>query len=292
MRARAAQRWTLGSLALLTLAGLQSPGCSEPSPVGSSGTPPADASAQVGRDAGTDLAAAVGDSLPTGAISLFNRKGCPAGWEPLGAAAGRTLIPTTGDSKPGATRGQPLEDGEDRKHSHTLPVTLNLPAVTYAGVVGEANHGVARASSAPMTVVGDKASTGLPYVQLLVCQKQAAPDLGQRPAPTGTLMFFQTAACPDGWAQAGSTQGRVLIGLPEDGTPGQKFGGAALAADEKRTHHHALSGKLKTSSHGIALLSGGAAGGYAKDGEHPYDGKSEEEEAQLPYLQLLQCQKL
>jgi len=292
VRGRAAPRWALGSLALLTWAGLQSPGCSEPTAVGTSGTPPADASAQAGSDAGADLAAAAGDSLPTGAISLFNRKGCPPGWEPLAAAAGRTLIPTAGDSQPGATSGQPLEDGEDRQHSHGLPVTLNLPSVTYAGVVGEANHGVARAGSLPLTVVGDKASSGLPYVQLLVCQKQAAPDLGQRPAPTGTLMFFQTAACPAGWGQAGSTQGRVLIGLPEDGTPGQKFGGKALGADEKRTHHHKLAGKLQTSAHGIALLSGGAAGGYARDGEHAYDGTSDEQEAQLPSLQLLQCQKL
>ena len=285
------RRGALGSLVLLTWAGLLGPGCSTPTPVGSSGTPPA-ADASAPADASADAATPAGDSLPTFAISLFNRKSCPPGWEPLAAAAGRTLIPTPGASAPGTTSGEPLGDGEDRKHTHGLPVTLNLPSVNYAGVVGEANHGVARASSVPMTVVGEKASAGLPYVQLLVCQKQAAPDLSQRPAPAGTLMFFQTAACPDGWGQAGSTQGRVLIGLPVDGTPGQPFGGKPLGAGEKRTHHHMLSGKLKTSAHGIALLSGGAAGGYAKDGEHPYDGKSEEQEAELPYLQLLQCQKL
>jgi hypothetical protein len=108
----------------------------------------------------------------------------------------------------------------------------------------------------------------------------------------GTLMFFATADCPLGWGQAGSTQGRILIGLPAGATPGQKFGGPALGAGEKRTHHHGFAGAITTSAHGIALLSGGAAGGYAKDDRHPYAGTSEEQASELPYLQLRQCQKL
>ena len=201
-------------------------------------------------------------------------------------------MPTVGSQPPGATVGKPLDDGEDRQHTHGMPVSLTLPSVNYAGIAGEANHGVARAGSVPMTVTGSKASTGLPYVQLLVCQKQVPPDLAQRPAPVGTLMFFKSAGCPTGWGQAGSTQGRILIGLPDGATPGQKFGGAALTGTDKRTHHHKFAGEITTSAHGIALLSGGAASGYAKDGTHPYDATTEETEAEVPYLQLLHCQKL
>ena len=288
-RARGGGNTALGLLLAGGLAGL---GCSSPVSIGSSGmAPPADASPPA-VDGGPDAAQPGGDSLPTGAISLFNRRSCPAGWEVLQLGAGRTLVPTQGDSPPGNMAGQPLADGEERTHGHPMPANLNLPSVNYAGVVGEANHGVARAGSVPMTVKGTPAGAGLPYVQLLVCQKQAAPDLSQRPAPTGTLMFFQSGDCPAGWGRAGSTQGRILIGLPEGGTPGQPFGGKPLAAAERRTHRHGFAGMVKTNSHGIALASGGAAGGYAKDGTLPYQGMTDEQDSELPYLQLLQCQKL
>ena len=108
-----------------------------------------------------------------------------------------------------------------------------------------------RAGSVPLTVTGSKASAGLPYVQLWVCQKQAAADRNQRPAPAGTMMFFSTTDCPSGWGQVGSTQGRVLIGLPDGATPGQKFGGTALSSGEKRTHHHDFAGTITTSAHGV-----------------------------------------
>ena len=292
MTGRAQKRSVNPAWGLLFATSLAGFGCSSPASIGSSGmAPPADASAP-GVDAGADAAPPGGDSLPTGAISLFNRRSCPNGWEPLQLGAGRTLVPTQGDSPPGNMAGQPLSDGEERTHGHPMPATLNLPSVNYAGVVGEANHGVARAGSVSMMVKGTPTGAGLPYVQLLVCQKQAAPDPSQRPAPLGTLMFFQSAACPAGWGRAGSTQGRILIGLPEGGTAGQPFGGKPLAAAERRTHHHAFSGMVKTSSHGIALASGGAAGGYAKDGTLPYQGTTDEQDSELPYLQLLQCQKL
>ena len=289
MSASAAPRWLL--LTALGWASLPAPGCSSPTGIADSNAPPPDGGRRGPEDAGTDAAGPGGDSLPTGAISLFNRTSCPTGWQPLAQGTGRTLVPTVGTTPPGMTAGPPLDDGEERQHGHALPATLNLPSVNYAGVVGEANHGVARAGSVPLTVTGSTASAGLPYVQLLACQKQAAPDPAQRPAPAGTLMFFPTADCPPGWGQAGSTQGRILIGLPDGATPGQKFGGAALGS-EKRTHHHEFAGTITTSGHGIALLSGGAAGGYAKDDHHPYSGSSDEQEVALPYLQLRQCQKL
>ncbi len=279
----------LGALVLLVGASV-SPGCSEPTAITNSASPAAD-------DAGVRGDAASvgpgGDSLPMGAISLFNRKSCPGGWTPLDAAAGRTLVPTVGMQQPGATAGKPLDDGEDRTHGHGMPVALNLPSVNYAGIVGEGNHGVARAGSIPLTVTASPASAGLPYVQLLACQKQVPPEPSQRSVPVGTLMFFQSPECPQGWGQAGSTQGRVLIGVPDGATAGQRFGAAAgLGATTKRLHHHPFAGAITTTSHGIALVSGGGAGGYGKDGHHPYDGTSEDSEADLPYLQLLHYQKL
>jgi hypothetical protein len=278
--------WELA--AVLVVASVQSPGCSEPTGIANSANP----AVVDGGPGGVDAAGATGDALPIGAISLFNRKSCPSGWDPLVGAEGRTLVPTVGNQAPGASYGKPLDDGEDRQHTHNMPVTVNLPSVNYAGIAGEANHGVARAGNIPLTVTGSKAGLGLPYVQLLVCQKQVPPDLSQRSVPAGTLMFFKSTDCPGGWGQAGGTQGRILVGVPDGATAGQKFGGTVLTGTDKRPHHHGFAGSITTSAHGIALASGGAASGYAKDGEHPYNGNTEDSDAALPYLQLLHCQKL
>lgn len=234
-----------------------------------------------------------GDSLPRGAVSFYNRTVCPSGWEPLAMAQGRSLVPSSGADPAGSdTRvGDPLSDGEDRQHGHGVSASINLPSVSYVGIAGEANHGVGRAGATAMTVTTTPVSAGLPYVQLLVCHKTAEADPAQRPAPTGLLMFFLLPGCPDGWGQAGVSQGRFLVGLPDTGTPGQTFGGRPLGPGEKRLHRHGLQGTIKTSSHGIALLSGGGAGGYAQDGSHAYTAQSDEVSAALPYMQLLQCQK-
>lgn len=240
-----------------------------------------------------DLAASSGDSLPRGAVSFFNRASCPAGWETLAMAKGRTVVPSVGTDPAGTESavGEPLADSEDRTHSHAVSGAVDLPSVSYVGIAGESNHGVGRAGMIAMSATTSAVSAGLPYVQLLVCHKTAEADPAQRPAPSGLLMFFTTPECPSGWVQAGLPQGRMLVGLPESGTPGQAFGGKPLAKGEKRGHRHELAGSIKTSSYGIALISGGGAGGYARDGSHAYQAASDESSAALPYVQLLQCQR-
>ncbi len=246
-----------------------------------------------------------GDSLPTGAISFFNRPDCPPGWSPFAAATGRTIVPGAAIDV-NAIQGMPLSDSEDRQHGHMIMGSLSLSSVTYAGIAGEANHGVAHDGSPAMTFMSADAPAGLPYVQLLVCQKQAAPLNTQHLAPSGTLMFFAAPNCPAGWGQTMTTQGRFLVGLPKSGTADQSFGGAPLTSSplqgpgpdpgqrqgETRMHHHDVSGSIKTTPHGIALLSGGLATGYAKDDTYSYQATSEDASASPPYIMLLQCLKL
>jgi len=240
-----------------------------------------------------------GDALPTGAISFFNRTGCPAGWEPFAQAQGRTVVPG-GAAAVLAVQGEPLADSEERKHQHGVSARLPVPQVSYAGIAGEANHNLGRGGDTAMVVKSEKSVSALPYVQLLVCKKSASP-ITTRTVPAGTLMFFSAAPCPNGWGQPMTTRGRFLVGLPEKGAPGQPFGGPPLAdpgptagplLGERRTHHHLLQGRIKTTAHGIALISSGAADGYAKHGEYIYRANSSEESVDFPYLQLLQCQKL
>lgn len=243
------------------------------------------------QDASVDAAAPAGDSLPKGAVSYFNRKSCPDGWVPFAMGAGRSLVAAASPAAMMNTDGKPLLDGEDRVHAHTVNGSVTIPSVNYAGIAGEANHGVARAGTTAMTVVTGSASAGIPYVQLLACQKMVEPDLRQRPAASGMLMFFMTTECPLGWVAAGLSQGRFLVGKPDIGNAGQTFGGPPLAAAQPISHVHQISGTIKTTSHGIALASGGAAGNYAKDDSHRYQFATQAESVAMPSLQLRQCQK-
>ncbi|HNO67276.1 MAG TPA: hypothetical protein PKI49_02120, partial [Pseudomonadota bacterium] len=153
------------------------------------------------------------------------------------------------------------------------------------------NHGLARGGANPLTGTATKSAASLPYIQLLVCHKTAEADPQLRPLAAGTLVFFKTKECPSGFVQAGASQGRFIVGLPERATAGQKFGGAPLKSGENRTHHHNLSGSITTSSHGIALANGGTASGYAKNDQHPFQQDSADDSIGFPFLQLRHCQK-
>jgi hypothetical protein len=57
--------------------------------------------------------------------------------------------------------------------------------------------------------------------------------------PSGAVMFFDQAQCPDGWTELTAAQGRALLGLPKEGQYGLTRG-AALEEDENRSHKHGL----------------------------------------------------
>lgn len=262
--------------------------CNPNPPAGADG--PADLAAE-SPTTPPDFAAAAGDSVPASAVAFFQRKDCPVGWEKLGMAAGRTLVPTAGADPVDVSVGTPLQDAEERGHGHTVAANINLSTVGYAGIAGEANHGLARGGSNPLAGMASKSSAALPYVQLLICHKTAEPDPRLRPLPAGTLVFFRQKECPTGFVQAGASQGRFIVGLPERATPGQKFGGNPLKSGENRGHRHSFSGSVTTVSHGIALANGGSASGYAKNDTHPYQVETTDESVGFPFLQLRQCQK-
>lgn len=236
--------------------------------------------------------AVVGDAIPITAVSYFQGTTCPKGWAAHDTVAGRVAVPTVGAALGGATAGTPLASGEDRTHTHSHGASFTLPAFSYAGIAGEANHGVAAAGTVTASAPVDAASTGLPYVQLLVCKKHVDETPGAAPLPSGMLMFFEAVACPAGWKQAATTQGRLLVGLPEGGSADAPFGGGPLDPEAPPTHRHATSVTLDTDAHGIALASGCCASGYGVDGVYPSTQDTGATDPALPIVTLLQCQKL
>jgi hypothetical protein len=230
-----------------------------------------------------------GDILPQGAISFFRTTACPEGWTLFTDAAGRTILPSAADL--GLINGLALANVALRPHPHLASAQVDLPSVSYVGVVGGGNGGVTGAGVHGFSPVVQPAIADLPFVQLLVCKKLSAPRPGHMPAPSGLLVFTAAGACPSGWKLA-PLERRFLVGLPPEGVPGATFGGPPFGeAERTRTHTHGVTGELTTSSHGIALASGCCGGGYGKNGTYPITGTTDSGDATPPYIQLASCQK-
>jgi hypothetical protein len=227
-----------------------------------------------------------GDGFPAGAIAFFLDTQCPSGWSLYDDGVGRTVVPSSGDDA-GTTVGEPLTTNEQRAHHHALQLDVDLSSVSYAGVAGEANHGVAQGGAVNGTTATDDSNALPPYSQLRICEKHAQPSADP---PPGVIAFFAAAACPAAWTPApAALQGRFLVALPSGGTPAATFGGAPLSSGEVRAHTHAATASLSASAHGIALASGCCAGGYGAAGAHGATATAGAAPVDLPYVQLLAC---
>lgn len=234
-----------------------------------------------------DAPAGGGDGFPRGAISFFLGTLCPAGWSPYAEAVGRTIVPVAASADAGGTAGAALGVNETRAHRHDLTTTVDLPSVSYAGIAGEANHGVSRSGAITGTSRTDETATDVPYVQLRVCRKQADP--GERAAPSGVIAFF-AGACPAPWTPApAALNGRFLAAKAPGATAGATFGGDPLAPGELRSHAHAVTASLSAPSHGIALAGGCCAGGYGGAGTHAATATAAPAAVDMPYVQLVAC---
>lgn len=234
-----------------------------------------------------DAAIGGGDGFPRGAISFFLGSLCPTGWAPYADGVGRTIVPVASASDAGMMVGTALGVNETRSHHHDLAVGVNLPSVSYAGIAGEANHGVSRSGQIDGIATTADATPDVPYAQLRVCKKQSDP--GERAPPRGVIAFF-AGACPPSWNAAPSALvGRYLVAIPGGGTAGRTFGGDPLTSGEQRAHRHDVSGSVAAPAHGIALAGGCCAGGYGGAGTHSATITSGPTPVDVPYIQLSAC---
>lgn len=232
------------------------------------------------------------DAIPRNALGFFQVPACPNGWEPFKAAAGRAILPTIGSQPGGTTVGEPLMSGEERRHTHEIRGTFELIEISYVGIAGASNMGVAKAEAASFTATSNSASTGLPYVQLLACKKMANPEAGTIPLPAGMQLYFDAATCPSGWKQAPATQGRFIVGLPNGAPPDVSFGGDPVSSAAPRTHTHGNQVSVETVPHGIALAAGCCGSGYAKNMSYSSSQSTGDGDPALPWIELLHCEKL
>lgn len=232
-----------------------------------------------------------GDALPFGAISFFNLKQCPAGWEPMTQASGLFTVPLVEGAGNAGISGTALVVAAQPEHKHGIASSIQLPGTNFAGIAGCCNEHLADDGVKNWSSVTANSTTNLPYVELLLCMKNTAPSVAQSP-PRGLLVYNGFLSCPSGWTQNLANQGRFVVGLPNQGKAGLSFGGAPLKPLEARTHTHEFEGGVALTSRNVALISGCCADGYGKNGTYSYKGTSAESASDLPYIQLLQCEKL
>ena len=245
-----------------------------------------------GAAAGTGGGPLVGDSMPPTAISFFGgtTTACPKGWTVVATSVGRTIIPVSGADPAGVSVGDPLASGEDRKHGHHMSGSFSLDDVGYAGVAGCCDHSVAQQASVSFDADLEEASLGIPYVQLLTCQKTDVAVPGAAPIPPHMVSFFDAATCPTGWTRTSLQAGRLLVGLPFGAMADAPFGGTPISQMLDPIHGHQVDTTLATTSEGVGLASGGTDG-YAKNGSYDVSVQSTNTAGGFPYLTLLQCEK-
>ena len=133
---------------------------------------------------------------------------------------------------------------------------------------------------------------GMPYVQLLLCQK--CDDYAQPlPASLNNVIAYGGNNCPaatsssQGWTPVGNDLGRLMVGLaPGAANPGKTFGGAALQPLAAALHQHSFSSHGVTASNGSFL---GSYEAYGHAGSREYSGTTENGSGELPYLASVSC---
>jgi uncharacterized protein (TIGR03437 family) len=109
--------------------------------------------------------------IPRGTTVFYEGLRCPTGWSDVADAHGR--FPVGGDSTQGAFGGPPLAPGEDRKHTLAYSGSVNLPGLSLLSI-GGSGQGFAKSGTYGISGTTSAASTGMPYLQLLQCSKDAA----------------------------------------------------------------------------------------------------------------------
>lgn len=247
------------------------------------------------------------DTSPAGMVAYFaTQSECPAGWSPATYLQGRLALGFTNTSTyaRGKTVGTALADETPPTHEHGYSLTLTLSEKKMkGGDCGGSNSRGAHKGSYTIAGTTEKSGSNLPLFQILACEKDAS---NETPPPVdgyggAALALFNTESCPAHWSAAQGTpsgskeavdvNGFFLMPLqsPPQGTVGVMYG-TALSNLEVRKHHHQLNSSIT-----LTETQYEAALGLCKDltgsGQQDFSGPSEPASSNIPYTQLLLCER-
>jgi hypothetical protein len=113
------------------------------------------------------------DGVAPGSVAFFGSEtaACPEGWIEADYAMGRLAVGVIDEAAVGKVVGKPLGNQEDRTHAHAFTASVDLSYKAVAAADGANNEG-AKAQAYEVMGTTDPAPTGLPFIQLLVCEKQ------------------------------------------------------------------------------------------------------------------------
>ena len=130
-----------------------------------------------------------GDSMPSGMVSSFNKKACPAGWKKYANARGRVVVGLQIGGTLGGLNGVPLADLENKLHNHSWGYfndtdkrwvsygsdSSSTIIVDWGDGIGDVESGYYPLARHDTTGAGayytSKSIPSSPYVQLLYCEK-------------------------------------------------------------------------------------------------------------------------
>jgi hypothetical protein len=108
--------------------------------------------------------------LPKNMIFFYDGTVCPAGSFPAPNAAGRMLLAVSNVSDVNKTYGVPLANQEDRTHTHTGSMSVDIGSKSIAGASSCCNSQATRSGTKSADMTTAAATSGLPFFQILVCQ--------------------------------------------------------------------------------------------------------------------------
>lgn len=225
-------------------------------------------------------------ALPAGMATWFASETCPPGWFADPVARGRLIVSTDDATLGGVTVGEPLAPEEDRSHTHNYTATVSLQE-KHVAAIGCCNDQGASHGDYPVSSETGPSSSGLPMVQLALCQLKADT---QGPVPFGSVAFFDSTItqCPTGWKSYSGAAGRVIVpGYAASGTlPSQSN---PLKSGEDRPHGHGIALNVTTPAVSYAGVDGCCNDGPAAAGVIDVPGSADSISSGIPYLQMLTC---
>ena len=226
--------------------------------------------------------------VPLWTLAWVDDTQCPRGWLPYEGGEGRFLVGTTTGDEVGVEVGTALAVEETRSHDHSYSDTVLVLSQGLAAASGCCNGTGGAAGSYTASGVTEGDDVLPPRVLSLLCVHTEVVEYDDHGFPNGSIMFFNTEACPAGWSPYDDADGRLILSTPNGGTVGETVG-TALSSGEDRVHSHSFASSISVDEFSL-IAAGGANQNHAASGTYNVGGTTGSTSAGLPYIQQLVCQ--